>query len=221
MDTTYLLELVGFCDMKIYQCETQVLQGWQLLTNSEQMNLSNQTDTEVYTALQSGNKQALGVIYDRYGDAVYRLALRMLSNQTEAEDLTQEVFLAFWKGANYDQSRGSMVVFLMTITRSRAINRLNQKRSQQQLTERFKQNTPEHYVNNTMEKATFNEIQQRVAGALKELPDTQRQILEMAYYDGLSQSQITQQLNIPLGTVKTRSRQGLLKLRKLLNDLVE
>lgn len=221
MDTTYLLELVGFCDMKLYKCETQALQGWQLLTDSEQMNLSNQTDTEVYTALQSGLQQANGVIYDRYGDAVYRLALRMLGNQTEAEDLTQEVFLAFWKSASYDPNRGSMVVFLMTITRSRAINRLNQKRSQQQLTERFKQNTPEHYVNNTMEKATFNEIQQRVAEALKELPDSQRQILEMAYYDGLSQSQITQQLNIPLGTVKTRSRQGLLKLRKLLNDLVE
>jgi RNA polymerase sigma-70 factor, ECF subfamily len=207
--------------MKIYQEEILCQQGWELSTTFEQMNLSNQTDTEVYSALQSGNQQALGVIYDRYGDAVYRLALRMLGNKTEAEDLTQEVFLAFWKGANYDPNRGSMVVFLMTITRSRAINRLNQKRSQQQLTERFKHSVPEHYVNNTMEKATFNEIQQRVAEALKELPDSQRQILEMAYYDGLSQSQITEQLNIPLGTVKTRSRQGLLKLRKLLNDLVE
>jgi RNA polymerase sigma-70 factor, ECF subfamily len=82
--------------------------------------LSNQTDTEVYQALQSGNQQALGVIYDRYGVSVYRLALRMLGNTTEAEDLTQEVFLTFWKGTSYDSSRGSMVVFLMTITRSSA-----------------------------------------------------------------------------------------------------
>jgi RNA polymerase sigma-70 factor, ECF subfamily len=207
--------------MKILEREAQVFQGWQLLAGSEKMNLSNQTDTEVYQALQSGNQQALGVIYDRYGESVYRLALRMLGNTTEAEDLTQEVFLTFWKGTNYDSSRGSMVVFLMTITRSRAINRLNQARSRKQLAERYSSCIPQDCVNTVMEKATLNEIQQRVGEALKELPDSQRQILEMAYYDGLSQSEITQQLNIPLGTVKTRSRQGLLKLRKLLNDLVE
>lgn len=72
-----------------------------------------------------------------------------------------------------------------------------------------------------MDQASLTEISQRVCEALQELPENQRQVLEMAYFDGLSQAKITQQLNIPLGTVKTRTRQGLLKLRQLLNDLVE
>lgn len=204
-----------------YQKNAKVFEHLQPSIGYGEMSLSNQTDAEIYQALQAGNSLALGEIYDRYGEAVYRLALRILGNATEAEDLTQEVFLAFWKGGSYDPSRGSMVVFLMTITRSRAINRIRQKRSQQQLIAQWENNLPTNSSDNLMETATFSEIQQRVGEALKQIPDNQRQILEMAYYQGLSQGEITKRLNIPLGTVKTRSRQGLLKLRKLLDDLVE
>lgn len=183
--------------------------------------LANRTDAEVFQALKLGDLFALGILYNRYGEAVYRLALRILGNVAEAEDLTQEVFLAFWRSSTYDPNRGSMLVFLMTLTRSRAINRLHQVRSQQQLIQRWGRSIPPNRSNPLMDQASLTEISQRVCEALQELPEKQRQVLEMAYFDGLSQAKITQQLNIPLGTVKTRTRQGLLKLRQLLNDLVE
>lgn len=183
--------------------------------------LANRTDAEVFQALKLGDLFALGILYNRYGEAVYRLALRILGNVAEAEDLTQEVFLAFWRSSTYDPNRGSMLVFLMTLTRSRAINRWHQVRSQQQLIQRWGRSIPPNRSNPLMDQASLTEISQRVCEALQELPEKQRQVLEMAYFDGLSQAKITQQLNIPLGTVKTRTRQGLLKLRQLLNDLVE
>lgn len=188
---------------------------------SSNMTLSDRSDTELIQALQSGDLSALGIVYNRYGEAVYRLALRILSNAQEAEDLTQEVFLTFWRKGTYDPNRGAVLVFLLTMTRSRAINRINQTRSQQQLLQRWKRSSPIDASDIPMEHASLKELSHRVSEALQTLPENQRQVLEMAYYDGLSQSEITQQLNIPLGTVKTRSRQGLLKLRQLLKDLVE
>ncbi|MBW4551395.1 MAG: sigma-70 family RNA polymerase sigma factor [Aphanocapsa sp. GSE-SYN-MK-11-07L] len=185
------------------------------------MALADHEDAAVIRAMRSGDLAALKVLYNRYGEAIYRLALRILSNVHEAEDLTQEVFLTFWRTETYDSARGSVLVFLLTMTRSRAINRLNQVRSQQKLLQRWQHNRPSHAPNVPMENASLSELSHRVLEALQVLPDSQRQVLEMAYYDGLSQSEITQQLNIPLGTVKTRSRQGLLKLRQLLTDWVE
>ncbi len=178
-------------------------------------------EAELFQALQAGDLSALGAIYDRYGEAVYRLALRILGDVTEAEDLTQEIFLAFWRNLKYDPNRGKMLVYLLTMTRSRAINRLHQKRSQQMLLQRCQRTTPTHVESNLMENVSLGEISQRIGEALQEIPENQQQVLKMAYYEGLSQSEITKKLNIPLGTVKTRTRQGLLKLRKLLKDLVD
>ncbi len=185
------------------------------------MNSSNQTEAELFQTLQAGDLSALGAIYDRYGEAVYRLALRILGDTNEAEDLTQEIFLAFWRNAKYDPNRGKMIVYLLTMTRSRAINRLHQKSSQQKLLQRCQRSIPTHAESNLMEKVSLGEVSQLISKALEEIPENQQQVLKMAYYEGLSQSEITEKLNIPLGTVKTRTRQGLLKLRKLLKDLVD
>lgn len=186
-----------------------------------EMSLSNQTESQLFRALQAGDLSALGAIYDRYGEAVYRLALRILGDTTEAEDLTQEIFLAFWRTSKYDPNRGTMLVYLLTMTRSRAINRLHQKRSQQMLLQRCQRSISTYAESNLMENVSLGEISQRINKALEEIPENQQQVLKMAYYEGLSQSEITEKLNIPLGTVKTRTRQGLLKLRKLLKDLVD
>jgi RNA polymerase sigma-70 factor, ECF subfamily len=184
--------------------------------------LADESDLQVLIALQQGHPNALGVLYDRYGTAVYRLALRMLANSTEAEDLTQEVFLAFWRGIDkYDVDRGTLVVFLLTITRSRALNRLKQQSSQQNLSQRVGKYLPANDRNLGMESVTLGELRERMSSALAELPINQKQVLEMGYYQGKSQSEIAQELDLPLGTVKTRSRQGLLKLRQFLQDLVE
>lgn len=178
-------------------------------------------DIPVVKAMRSGDLTALGTLYNRYGEPVYRLSLRILKNPEEAEDLTQEVFLTFWRSTGFDPKRGTLLVYLLTITQSRAINRLRQAKSRLQLLQRWNRNRPTDTANVPMETASLKELGQQITTALQTLPDNQRQILELAYYDGLSQSEIAEQLEIPLGTVKTRSRQGLLKLRKLLKDLVE
>lgn len=183
--------------------------------------LSNQTDAEVFQALRSGNLFALGILYDRYGGIVYPLALRMLGNTQEAEDLTQEVFVALWRGGAYNPKRGSMLVFLTTMTRSRVIDRHRQMRSQRQLLEKWRRSISPESRSTLMDQVSYKEISQRVRLALSELPTNQRQVLEKAYYDGLSQSEISQDLDMPLGTVKTHKRKGLLRLRQILKDLVE
>lgn len=183
--------------------------------------LSDQTDPEVFQALCSGNLLALGILYDRYGSIVYRLALSVLGNTQEAEDLTQEVFLILWRHQNYDPKRGSMNAFLSTLTRSRAIDRHRQMRSQRQLVQKWSNSVSPESRNSLMDKISFQEISHRVREALSQLPNNQRQVLEKAYYEGMSQSEISQDLNIPLGTVKTHKRKGLLQLRQILKDLVE
>jgi RNA polymerase sigma-70 factor, ECF subfamily len=195
---------------------------FQVSSGSSNLMLANQTDVQIVTALQQGNTTALGIIYDRYGAVVYRLALRMLVNPAEAEDLTQEVFLAFWRGvAKYNPDRGTLPVFLLTITRSRALNRFQQQTSHRNLAQRFASYLPRTESQPGMESVALNELGERMSLALQQLPASQQQVLEMSYYQGKSQSEIAQELDIPLGTIKTRSRQGLLKLRQLLQDLVD
>jgi RNA polymerase sigma-70 factor, ECF subfamily len=182
---------------------------------------NGQPDLVVVNALQAGDDQALGEIYDRYGLTVYRLALKILRNVTDAEDLTQEVFVTFWQGANkYEAQRGALSTFLLVVTRSRALNKIRQSKSRQNLVEQYGQNLPQEVLATGLDQAHLENLADRVSTALANIPQEQRQAIEMAYYGGLSQSTIAEQLDIPLGTVKTRSRQGLLKLKTLLQDLL-
>jgi RNA polymerase sigma-70 factor, ECF subfamily len=182
---------------------------------------SQPNDLQLVASLQEGQQHALGQIYDRYGAAVYRLARKMSVSDGDAEDLTQEVFLAFWqKVERYDPQRGSLLVFLLTMTRSRALNKIRQNDSRQNLLERYEQQLPMHDLTPTWEAAQLSELSTRMQEALAQLSNEQRQTLMMAYYGGHSQSAIADQLQIPLGTVKTRSRQGLIKLKQLLQDLM-
>jgi RNA polymerase sigma-70 factor, ECF subfamily len=185
------------------------------------MNLSTQTDTEVFQALKAGDISALGVLYDRYGGVVYRLALKILTDPQAAEDLTQEVFLLLWRKGSYDPKRGSLNSFLMTLTHSRAIDRIRSQGAKQRSIERWGQNLEVGpTVSTPLELASTEERAQRVQEAMKTLPESQRRVLEMAYYAGMSQSEIAQKLNTPLGTIKTQARQGLIKLKRLLKDFV-
>ena len=162
---------------------------------------------------------SLEALYDTYGEAVYRLALRMLGNAADAEDLTQEVFIDFWQKQQYDASRGSLVTFLLTMTRSRSLNRIRQRQSKSQLIQRWEKVMPMSYADNSLEKASLSEVGQQLRTALDTLPEAQRQILEMAYYEGLSQSEITERLAIPLGTVKTRMFHARKRLREILEGM--
>ncbi len=182
---------------------------------------SSPMDAELIQALKDGQSSALGTLYDRYGRLVYGLALRILSNPQEAEDLTQEIFLVLWRSNTYNPARGSLSSFLTTMTRSRAIDKLRSRGTSLKFLDRWRRTmTAETASNSPFEQASLGERQERVRHGLAQLSEDQRQVLEMAYYRGLSQSEIAQQLGLPLGTIKTRSRLGLLKLRQTLEDFI-
>ncbi|NJR64277.1 MAG: sigma-70 family RNA polymerase sigma factor [Leptolyngbyaceae cyanobacterium CRU_2_3] len=182
---------------------------------------ANTSDVDLLLALRSGQTQALGMLYDRYSRLVFSLAFKILTNSEEAEDITQEIFLALWQRQTYNPSRGSLSSFLTTMTRSRSIDKLRSRGSRYRFLQRWEGITrSETTMATPLEQASIGERSQIIRGALEKLPPNERQVLEIAYYEGLSQSEISQHLSIPLGTVKTRSRQGLLKLRQALQGYV-
>jgi RNA polymerase sigma-70 factor (ECF subfamily) len=186
-------------------------------SGNQETPLPNQTDAELFLALREGETAALGIIYDRHAALVYGLARNALGSPQEAEDLTQDIFLTLAKGSSYDPKRGSLRTFLAILTKSRAIDRLRSRSRSRDLLNRWNPSFQEESASNSpLEDVFQNERSQEVNTALAQLSDSQQQILKMAYYDGLSQSEIAKQLNIPLGTVKARARRGLLKLRQTL-----
>lgn len=189
---------------------------------SPENSLPSQTDAELYLALRAGNTAALGILYDRHAGLVYGLALKVLGIAQEAEDLTQDIFLTLARGCSYDPSRGSLRTFLAILTRSRAIDRIRSRSTAHTALGRWQPNREQEIAANVpLEQATQTEQSQEVQAALAQLSDNQQQILKMAYYDGLSQSEIAKRLDIPLGTVKARARRGLLKLRQSLTDYLQ
>lgn len=179
------------------------------------------TDAELFQALKTRQPSAFSILYDRYGSLVYGVALKVLKNSQEAEDLTQEIFLALWRNVTYNPQHGYFIRYLITMTRSRAIDKLRSRGRNLKLLERWGQTERQETDSSTpFEQASYQERSQHVRSALAQLPQEQRQVLEMAYDKGLSQSEIAQQLDIPLGTVKTRTRQGLLKLKQILRDSI-
>lgn len=180
------------------------------------------TDSEVWNALKLGKSQALKILYERYSSLVYRLALRILGNSQEAEDLSQEIFLTLWHTQNYDPSRGSLGGYLTTLTRSRSIDKLRSRGTQLKFLQRWSQLIiTESSSPSPFETASLNQRSEQVKSAIAQLSPSQRQVLEMAYFDGLSQSEIAKKLETPLGTVKSWSRQGLLNLRKNLQNFID
>lgn len=184
--------------------------------------LKDQTDAELIVALRNGQKAALGVLYDRHVGLVYGLAIKALGNPQEAEDLTQDIFLTLVKGSSYDPRRGTLRTFLAVLTRSRATDRLRSRSSLRQMLSRWQQREPTTTTPNLPLEQVFQQEQsQEVRLALTQLSEEEQQILRLAYYGGLSQSEIAQKLELPLGTVKTRARRGLLKLRQTLIRFTE
>ncbi|TVS05765.1 MAG: sigma-70 family RNA polymerase sigma factor [Cyanobium sp. PLM2.Bin73] len=160
----------------------------------------------------------LAGLYDAYSPAVYRLALRLCRNPSAAEDLVQDVFLRYWRQERYDPRRGPVLAYLLLLTRSMAINRLNQQRNRWQLLQRWSTQLLGGHQRSPHDTAELGDLAERMRSALAQISANQRQVLELAYYEGMSQSVIAEHLQIPLGTVKTRSRQGLLALRRHLHD---
>ena len=173
-------------------------------------------DIALLHATARGDERAFASLYDRYSTILFGLLLRILHERSEAEDVLQEVFLQVWQRAgNFDAERGRPFTWLVTLARSRAIDRLRAKGSRERAALASASETVEPVVDAEAEafRAEQGEV---VRGALLSIPEDQRRTLLLAYFEGLSQSEIAARLNQPLGTVKTRMRSGMSKLRELL-----
>ncbi|WP_318780941.1 sigma-70 family RNA polymerase sigma factor [Dendronalium phyllosphericum] len=183
---------------------------------------SSKSDAALLDGLKAKQPAALGCLYDRYGSVVYGVALKVLHSQPEAEDLTQEIFLSLWQRPVDPAKQGHLLRYLIVMTRSRAIDKLRSRSRTLNLVQRWGQNvTAAPPAHTPIEQAVFHERSQQVRQALTQLNDRQRQAIELAYDAGLSQSEIAQKLHQPLGSVKSWTRQGLLKLKQLLQDSID
>jgi len=167
--------------------------------------------------MATGDRDAFARFYDRYAALVLTFATRLLQVRADAEDLLQEVFLQVWRQAkSYDQARGSPEAWIMTITRSRAIDKLRSRRRRDESAGSPQVSSPLDGVAKVENGAAESEARLTVHGALAHLPEAQRVVLELAYFDGFTQAEIAARLGEPLGTVKTRLRAGLERLRGFL-----
>lgn len=188
---------------------------------SNQMHSTDQQiDADLWRALQSGETEALGEIYDRHAALVYGTSLKVLKNTQEAEDLVQDIFVKLAEQTSYDPSRGSLRTFLMILTRSRAIDRLRSRQSARRSKQRWQAN---YSQSNAIDPAHIDSTEiaeqtEAIKQALAQLSPQQRQVLHLAYYEGLTQANIANKLKEPIGTVKSRARRGLLKLRGILKN---
>ena len=179
------------------------------------------TDSEILRAIAGGDEQALSALYDRYRLILFGLILRILHNQPEAEDVVQEVFLQVWrKASDFDEARGRPFTWLVTLARSRAIDRLRALGSRERTAIEAARDVTDN-ISDAADDAVKAEQGETVRRALAELPEEQRRTLVLAYFEGLTQSEIAARLNSPLGTVKTRMRSGMIKLRELLGERVK
>jgi len=171
-------------------------------------------DLELIQQMAEKNSAALDAFYERYKRMAFALVYRIVGNREDAEDVLVDVFWQAWQQAGrYDQSRGKPLAWLLTIARSRAIDSVRSQTSRR--TEDL-ENQPETPAPATADPFVQADTRDAVLDALRTLPDQQRLPLEMAYYQGMSHTEIAAALNQPLGTVKDRIRNGMVHLRKRL-----
>lgn len=183
-------------------------------------------DPSLLTRIVKGDQQAFSQLYDHSSTLLYTLAFRILGNREEADELLQDVYLEVWrKVARYDVGRGTPVAWLITLTRSRAIDRLRARAARG-----YQANTTLDELSATtlrdsgpspFETQADQELRMAVGSAMTTLPPAQQHAIELAYYEGLSHQEIAAKLNQPLGTVKTRIKLGMSKLRDTLRHCWE
>jgi len=179
--------------------------------------------TPLRDAATAGDAIRFGQAYDQYAPALYALLLRILHNAEDAQEVLQETFLASWsKPWTFDPTRGSELAWLITMARSRGIDRLRSRARRVQREEKAAleiHSSVANVVPSGTDSLELAEIRSAVRDALRQLPAAQQAALELAYFDGLSQSEIAARLDEPLGTIKTRTVLGMKRLRERLGAL--
>lgn len=180
-------------------------------------------DAVLVGRMAAGDESALGALYDRWVDAVTALVVRIVRDAPEAEEVVEAVFWQAWQqSGRFATERGTSGAWLLAMARSRSLDRLRslrRRRDEQPADESIFDRQPA--VGDPLSNLDTDERAERVLAALATLPEEQREVLELAYFEGLSQTEIAERLSQPLGTVKTRARLGLRKLRDRLDALRE
>jgi RNA polymerase sigma-70 factor (ECF subfamily) len=202
------------------------LGSWAACLQQTQLNdndpIGNTSDGEVIRRIQAGDRNAFLQFYDRYASLLLSVAARVLGERREAEDVVQEVFTQIWrKSAGYDPGLGSLSSWVVTLARNKAIDRIRASTRRRRLLEEIALSAeamspePPQSANDSL---YGRERAQRIHSALADLAVEQRQVIELAFFAGLTQSEIATRLDQPLGTVKARIRRGMLRLREQLGD---
>jgi RNA polymerase sigma-70 factor (ECF subfamily) len=194
----------------------------QLATDTAAIRARDQDLISLVEQVAAGDQAALATLYDTTNRLVYGLILRVLGDVSSAEEVLLDVYTQVWRqAASYDAGRGTPLAWLTTIARSRAIDRLRSGWQDQQRKESLETlgDAPADAAN-PEETTVASERQRLVRAALETLSPEQREVIELAYYSGLSHSEIAEKLNQPLGTVKTRTRLGMMKLREALAPML-
>lgn len=173
--------------------------------------LREMEDAQVVREAARGEVEALAVLYDRHSGLMLAMANRILGDKTQAEDLIQDVFMEVWRRAHaFDESRGSVRTWLLVRLRSRALDRLRSARNRREVAvEEVSPAQPE----SAPEDPELQPDRTMVRQAIEQLPEEQRQVIELSYFHGLSSSEIATRMGSPLGTVKSRTAAALSKLR--------
>ena len=178
-------------------------------------------DEDLMPLVERKDAAAFELVYDRHGGAAYSLAYRIVGDRNAAEDVTQEAFLSLWRtGAKYDRARGSVRTWLLGVVRNRAIDSLRREATRAPTVELELERLPDKgpYTELTDAEALRQEAAREVRGVLKMLPADQLKVIELAYFGGLSHSEIAEALGMPLGTVKGRMRLAMEKIRTALAE---
>lgn len=179
-------------------------------------------DVALLDRMRAGDEGGLAELYDRWSDRVHSLAVHLLRDARDAEDIVEETFWQAWRSAvRYDAARGTVGTWLLTICRSRALDRIRARRRRPEDATLDESPAVADSAADPAAAVVASETGRIVRAALKELPAEQRQALELAYFRGLSQSEIAEKTGQPLGTIKTRMRLAMNKLRERLAPLRE
>ena len=187
---------------------------------SMRRHLAHLSDEALVALVARGDEAALAELYDRVGRVAYGLAFRVLRDDRLAEDAVQEAFLAVWRtAAGFRAERAKASTWILTLVHRRAVDLV--RREERRRAEPLDERRASRRGRVTEEAAWLGFERERVQAALRQLPDTQREAIELAYYGGYSQSELAERLGQPLGTIKSRMFAGLARLRELLDDGAE